>query len=500
MIIYTIFLWLVQSLPNYYGTAQPDTQQMIQLNYTQKVNSLIIKFDKREDDVLCLVSPSDLESTKLSDLDLSYNPKGAEIYDYQSYLANNENQLVQLDYVALIYIKCLQLNQTQYQHISLEIYYSENQHVQGCINDCNGYNYPDVMDSVCVAEQCHCLDGAFGQYCQFQSTQIQSNVFSSFTLDSHDWKYFQYKFSSKDINLFLQNEEDELYYSFVLKVNPQLSIPTMKNSQKLLALNNIQQELRSKLNNTYVDVIYIGIYNNQSKSVNLQFKIITDEEEQESTFERNKIIIVVTGCVVGSLLLFAFGLSALKSRQQRQFQQQIQEVIRRNLDQVQNMEQMQAQSPDRQIIQANNKGFSLRFIKDHFKGHNYEKITKVYPGLSQFEECAVCLEQMKKATTKLQKICSVTPCFHIFHSMCLEEWLLRQKNCPFCRSEFTRKKLIKEYPWLEINTMRVNNSDSTYLSRMKNNLETVNESQIEFAKQYPKDLEQQSNQIEEINE
>ncbi|CAD8146232.1 unnamed protein product [Paramecium octaurelia] len=500
MIIYTIFLWLVQSLPNYYGTAQPDIQQMIQLNYTQKVNSLIIKFYKREDDVLCLVSPSDLEQTTLSDLDLSYNPKGSEIYDYQSYQANNENQLVQLDYVAIIYIKCLQLNHTQYQPISLEIYYQESQHVQGCINDCNGYNYPDVQDSVCVAEQCHCLDGAFGQYCQFQSAQIQSNVLTSFTLDSHNWKYFQYKFSSKDINLFLQNEEDDLYYSFVLKVNPQLNIPTMKDSQKLLTLNNIQQELRGKLNSTYVDIIYIGLYNNQSKSVNLQFKIITTEEEEESTFERNKIIIVVTGCVVGSLLLFAFGLSALKSRQQRQFQQQIQEVIRRNLDQVRNMEQMQAQSPDRQVIQTNNKGLSLRFIKDHFKGHNYEKITKVYPGLSQFEECAVCLEQMKKATTKLQKICSVTPCFHIFHSMCLEEWLLRQKNCPFCRTEFTRKKLIKDYPWLEINTLRVNNTDSTYLSRMKNNLETVNESQIEFAKQYPKDLEQQTNQIEEINE
>lgn len=43
--------------------------------------------------------------------------------------------------------------------------------------------------------------------------------------------------------------------------------------------------------------------------------MITSEEDEESTFEKNKIIIIVTGCVVGSLLLFAFGLSALKSRQ-----------------------------------------------------------------------------------------------------------------------------------------------------------------------------------------
>lgn len=42
--------------------------------------------------------------------------------------------------------------------------------------------------------------------------------------------------------------------------------------------------------------------------------MVTTEDDSESTIERNKIIIIVTGCVVGGLLLFAFALSALKSR------------------------------------------------------------------------------------------------------------------------------------------------------------------------------------------
>ncbi|CAD8166331.1 unnamed protein product [Paramecium octaurelia] len=500
MIINTIiFIYFVQSLANYQGTAQPDIQQIIKLNFTSKVNSLIIKFYKRENDVLCLVSQNDLGLTKLSDLDLSYNPKGSEVYDYQSYKANSEYQLIQIPYVAMIYMKCFQLNQNQQQLINIEIYYSENQFIQGCVNDCNGYNYPEISNSICISQQCHCLEGTFGQYCQFQSVQISSNILTTFTLDSHKWKYFQYQFSSSDINLFSQNIEEELYYSFVLKQNPQLKIPNLKESQKLISFNNIQQELKNQQTNVYVDVIYIGLYNNQSKSLNIQFKIITNDTEEESTFERNKIVIIVTGCVVGALLLFAFGLSALKSRQQRQFQQQVQEAIRRNLNQVHNLDQLQAQSPERQLPQINHKGFSLRFIKDHFKGHSYEKIIKAYPGLSQFEECVVCLEQMKKPTTKQQKICSVTPCFHIFHCMCLEEWLLRQKNCPFCRTEYSRKKIIKDHPWLEVNTLRVNNTDSTYLSRMKNNSETVNESQIEFVKHQPDD-QQQTNQMEIISE
>ncbi|CAD8064657.1 unnamed protein product [Paramecium sonneborni] len=498
MIIFTtILIYFVYCLPNYYGVILPNTQQIIKLNYTQNVYSIIIKFQKNEEEVLCLASTNDLDQTKLNDIDFTYNPKGSQVYDYQSYQANSEYQLIHMGYIAIIYIKCLESNQNQ-KPINIEIYYSENQITLGCINECNGYNYPEIMNSVCVSESCHCLDGTFGQYCQFQSSQISKNVLTSITLDSHQWKYFQFQYSTTDINLFSQSLEKELYYSIVLKQHPQLKIPTLQDSQKLLSINNIQQQLQSKQSNVYVDIIFIGLYNNQSQSIDFQFQVITPEEEQESTFERNKIIIIVTGCVVGSLLLFAFGLSALKSRQQRQFHQQVQEAIRRNLNQVHNMEQIQPQSPERQLAQTNHKGFSLRFIKDHFKGHNYEKIIKAYPGLSQFEECVVCLEQMKKPSTKQQKICSVSPCFHIFHTLCLEEWLLRQKNCPFCRTEFTRKKIIKDYPWLEVNTIRVNNTDSTYLSRMKNHQDRINESQIEFVKQQPE--EQLPSHIEEINE
>ncbi|CAD8076082.1 unnamed protein product [Paramecium sonneborni] len=497
MIIFTsILIYFGYCLPNYQGTTLPDTQQIIKLNQTQNFDSLIIKFYKGGANVLCLASTIDQDQTKISDIEFTNNSKGSQVYDYQSYQANSEYQLVQIGYIAMIYIKCLQSNQNQ-QPINIEIYYSENQITLGCINDCNGYNYPEIMNSVCVSESCHCLDGAFGQFCQFQSSQISSNVLTSITLESHKWKYFQFQFSSIDINLFSQNQEEQLYYSFVLKQNPQLQIPTLEDSHKLMSINDIQQQLQSKQIDTYVDIIYIGLYNNQSQAIDIQFKVITSEEEQESTFERNKIIIIVTGCVVGSLLLFAFGLSALKSRQQRQFQLQIQEAIRRNLSQVQELDQ-QPQNPGQQLPQINHKGFALRFIKDHFKGHNYEKIIKAYPGLSQFEECVVCLEQMKKPSTKQLKICSVSPCFHIFHTLCLEEWLLRQKNCPFCRTEYTRKKIIKDYPWLEVNTIRVNNTDSTYLSRMKNNQDKNNESQIEFVKQQPEG--QFPNQMEEINE
>jgi hypothetical protein len=60
--------------------------------------------------------------------------------------------------------------------------------------------------------------------------------------------------------------------------------------------------------------MYIGLVNQESSTVNLSFQVLTEEGANEDNSSRNEIIIIVTGCVVGSLLLFAFVLSVLKSR------------------------------------------------------------------------------------------------------------------------------------------------------------------------------------------
>ncbi|CAK77793.1 unnamed protein product (macronuclear) [Paramecium tetraurelia] len=484
----TFLMFLIKGKPDYWGQLDTNIEYQIKLDYSSKANSIIIKFYVSQSKAVCLVSQSSLGQVAFTDITDSKSESYA--HDYQGYQANSVYQLVEIDFQQLLYIRCLQSEQNNTKS-SYELYIAERPFIQSCINDCNGYNYPEIQNSVCVSKQCNCLDSYYGLFCQFQSSKIFSNVYYKLTIESNKWIYLYYELSTTNIELQTQNEQQDVFYSLVSEQTPQKTIPNLQNSYKLLSIVNVQEQIII----IDADVIYIGIYNNQSEQIEFQFKIVTYYEDDESVFERNKIIIILTACVIATLLLFAFGISALKTRKHQQIRKQVQETIRRNLNQ-QGISDQQLQS-NRVFDPAIYKGFQIRFIKDHFKAHYYDKFIQIYPGLSQFEECAVCLEQMKNANHKLQKICSVTPCFHIFHYICLQEWLLRQKNCPFCRTQYNRKKIIQEFPWIDIGNLQIKNTDSNYLSRIKNQLESVNESRIELNQN--QQLEQ-TNQLQEIKD
>ena len=53
--------------------------------------------------------------------------------------------------------------------------------------------------------------------------------------------------------------------------------------------------------------------------------------------------------------------------------------------------------------------------------------------MKETKECLVCLTELKKST-KVR----LTTCFHLFHDNCLELWLKKIPNCPFCRQRLSR--------------------------------------------------------------
>lgn len=44
--------------------------------------------------------------------------------------------------------------------------------------------------------------------------------------------------------------------------------------------------------------------------------------------------------------------------------------------------------------------------------------------------CIICMEEFKE-NSELRKL----PCDHLFHPECIDQWLLNEKNCPFCKAE-----------------------------------------------------------------
>ncbi|CAD8093185.1 unnamed protein product [Paramecium sonneborni] len=471
---------------HHYGTLQINQTLNLNTNFTQQAPSIIIKFQlpqnrNKDSKVACFVSNLNLESKSFDIDNLNIQQENKIVYDLHSIQSNSDSQLIEYYYFNTIYLIC-QSQSTNL--IEYQLTYKEEQYNKGCINDCQGYNdTKSISQSYCQNNFCECQINQIGFFCQLQSSFILSSNEQDITLNAYSWIFFYYQYKSLDLQLLsdIPNDDKTVLYSLTQRQIPQLQIPNLSHSKVLSNSTSLQEEL-SQLNDSQFDsnILYIGLFNNKSQQAKFQITIISNESTDYGQLERNKIIIIAVGSVVGVLLLITCVLSFLKTKK-LQAQQQALRMRQERIHQI-NLEIIPRQKQD--------SGFTQKFIKDYFGVISYKKLVQLYPGLKQFEECVICLESIKNGQKKQQRSCSVTPCFHIFHQKCLSSWLEKQKNCPFCRAEFSTAIIQKKYPWLELKQQRVNNisqSDSKYIKNIKQNSNTdqsqdnqLNESQQEL--------------------
>ena len=59
--------------------------------------------------------------------------------------------------------------------------------------------------------------------------------------------------------------------------------------------------------------------------------------------------------------------------------------------------------------------------------------------MKENNECSFCLTDFEK-----EDEIRLTTCFHLFHELCLESWMKKHANCPFCRKNHDLKTLEAE--------------------------------------------------------
>ena len=81
------------------------------------------------------------------------------------------------------------------------------------------------------------------------------------------------------------------------------------------------------------------------------------------------------------------------------------------------------------------------------QNNNIEKIIETLPTSilkkkieNSSIQCIICMEDFNVG----DKV-STLPCFHVFHSNCIDKWLLKTHSCPICKFKVTMNSLIMNY-------------------------------------------------------
>lgn len=76
-----------------------------------------------------------------------------------------------------------------------------------------------------------------------------------------------------------------------------------------------------------------------------------------------------------------------------------------------------------------NRGASQNTIERNTFPHKYKKITRSgCDGEDNVEKCTICLSEFED-NEEVRRL----PCMHLFHVVCVDQWLTTNKRCPICR-------------------------------------------------------------------
>jgi hypothetical protein len=72
----------------------------------------------------------------------------------------------------------------------------------------------------------------------------------------------------------------------------------------------------------------------------------------------------------------------------------------------------------------------IGYVNKGFKKEDISKIKSEKYNSDDNVNCVICQENLKKGD-EIKKL----NCNHLFHIKCIDTWLLKEKNCPFCKEE-----------------------------------------------------------------
>ena len=100
-----------------------------------------------------------------------------------------------------------------------------------------------------------------------------------------------------------------------------------------------------------------------------------------------------------------------------------------------NIEQFQRNMPQRPPFLGPNFRPPIHIPSSHFENNLTKmleeiELTQEMLDKNQEKECVICLEQFSPGD-----IISYLPCFHLYHNICIKNWVEKKSKCPLCNTE-----------------------------------------------------------------
>ncbi|CAK87196.1 unnamed protein product (macronuclear) [Paramecium tetraurelia] len=247
------------------------------------------------------------------------------------------------------------------------------------------------------------------EYFYFQRDQLNSNITLNFGLMNS-----QYETSGVEIFIMYENFElgvpCEQFSNYNFSLKNKSSHSEVIDLAPLIFDENLQRYQR----------LLITISAQYSALIYLQASISTSE----SNFDIDSSLIIVYVLVSIAIVLLLTWIIVIVIRYRRS-------------SRVQNVG-YNVSHPQNNNNRRNLSSLTANLVDHYMPKLKYFQILEFpdFQDLDIQETCSVCLLEYQK-----QAICRFTPCHHIFHADCLEQWIMKHENCPLCRTALDYKTL-----------------------------------------------------------
>lgn len=277
------------------------------------------------------------------------------------------------------------------------------------------------------------------------------------TYKAKDYLYWQNLECAYLIEITSENPEFYLYLNLEKNTEISKNVRTKKNSfstvyilypdygndvysqisgylSKIISFKDLKND-KYEVKISHSSIIYVYVDRTRlpfEKYLNMKIKTEKDDEESEESSSSTKISKLVLSLIISSSVVFIViiiiiiccVIKYLKKKRNEQINVQVQQ---RNIDVIPNIHNeinnANIQSWQRKL---NNKSEKLTLLNGKLFSEIYEKCAIK----GKFNECTICIENFKN-----KSVVVVTPCNHLFHFRCLENWINKKAvdpKCPNC--------------------------------------------------------------------